>query len=785
MKLIPCLLLVATSCFCNAQKIFFPAKKFSDSSNYQHTIANLASAVIPLYSNKAKPDYYNDMFRLHFAKQDHKAVIQSLDSFDVNSSFDKSFFRVAGFHYRLHSMTMLAMNGDASKDYNKEYATIFSTAFKSLPEAGRDQVRNYYQDADIEYEKQEFLKLVKDQIQNGNDNIEIATAIKLIKQFNYWQVYDKTLALARNQLAIWDAAETVRKPNGTMTVEEGGKVLPNAQTFINHVTLLDVEKQKLVSNATVGITGGSITSITTSSKSTIPLDATIIDGTGKFLLPGFTDSHIHFSQSGGLYARPDVIDLRKNKRYDKEIEWTHTNMKDVLKRYVQAGITNVIDVGSTVNFLKQRELFSDKSYAPSIYMTGPLITSYEPKPFKGLDNDSPFLLVATEEDGRKMVQQELPYHPDFIKIWYIVGNASDKQAAAMKFLPVVKAIIDEAHKNNLKVAVHATERMTAQLAVEAGCDYLVHSVDDEIVGDDFVKLLKAKKVILCPTLVVYAGYNNTLGQDLHFSSRELRWSDPQQLGSLYDMKHLPEKTMIDAYKKSVKAQKAHSVTLDSICAVNLKKLADAGVRIAAGTDAGNIGTLHGSSYLNELNAMKQAGLTNWQVLQSTTINPTYILGKEKQTGSIAVGKTADLVLLNANPVDSLQSLEQIDLVINKGFVIRPDTLIKETALTLVERQLNAYNARNLEAFLEPYADDVELYDFPDKLLCKGKTEMRKQYGFFKTVTELHCEIKERILQGNTIIDKESVTGFGAKAIEATAIYQIENNKIRKVYFISK
>ena len=102
----------------------------------------------------------------------------------------------------------------------------------------------------------------------------------------------------------------------------------------------------------------------------------------------------------------------------------------------------------------------------------------------------------------------------------------------------------------------------------------------------------------------------------------------------------------------------------------------------------------------------------------------------------------------------------------------------------MQRQLNAYNARDLEAFLEPYADDVELYDYKTgKLLGKGKESMRKDYAFFKQVPELHCEIKARIVQGNVIIDKEYVTGFGGPAVEATAIYHIENNKIRKVYFI--
>jgi hypothetical protein len=75
--------------------------------------------------------------------------------------------------------------------------------------------------------------------------------------------------------------------------------------------------------------------------------------------------------------------------------------------------------------------------------------------------------------------------------------------------------------------------------------------------------------------------------------------------------------------------------------------------------------------------------------------------------------------------------------------------------------------------------------FPGTLLCKGKEQMRKQYDFLNKVPNLHCEIKSRIIQGNIIIDQESVSGFGSKPVEATAIYHIENNKIKKVYFISK
>ena len=555
----------------------------------------------------------------------------------------------------------------------------------------------------------------------------------------------------------------------------------SAQTIITNVNLLDVEKQRLIPNATVTISGNKITSVATK-KVTPAAGSVVIDGTGKYLMPGMTDAHIHFFQSGGLYTRPDAIDLKKYTPYEKEIEFGKTNMEDVLKRNTRLGITSVIDVGANYNMLELRNDFKDINYAPAVYMTGPLLTTYEPAAFKNLGKDEPFSLVKTAEEGRAMVQAQLPYKPDFIKIWYIIMGAN-KEEVARRHLPMIKAIIDEAHKNNLKVAVHATERIAAQLSIENGADYLVHSVDDEVVKDDFVKLLKDKKTVLCPTLVVYDNYNKVFGQEYTFQMNEFTGSNPYQLGTLFDLQHLPE-PMIKLYREQTRKGKATAKTLDSICLVNLKKLVDGGVRIAAGTDAGNIGTMHGGSYLSELLKMKESGISNWQVLQSATVNPMYILNKEVESGSIAAGKIADLVLLTANPLDDLNNLTRIDLVINKGNLIKPDTLIKETPLALVQRQLNAYNARDLEAFLEPYADDVELYDYKTgKLLGKGKESMRKDYAFFKQVPELHCEIKARIVQGNVIIDKEYVTGFGGPAVEATAIYHIENNKIRKVYFI--
>ena len=93
-----------------------------------------------------------------------------------------------------------------------------------------------------------------------------------------------------------------------------------SQIYITNVTVLDVVKQKLIPGQTVMIKDDIISNIQSSKKIKLPADATVIDGTGKFLMPGLTDAHVHFFQSGGLYTRPDAIDFRKDKPYDKEIE---------------------------------------------------------------------------------------------------------------------------------------------------------------------------------------------------------------------------------------------------------------------------------------------------------------------------------------------------------------------------------------------------------------------------------------------------------------------------------
>ena len=117
------------------------------------------------------------------------------------------------------------------------------------------------------------------------------------------------------------------------------------------------------------------------------------------------------------------------------------------------------------------------------------------------------------------------------------------------------------------------------------------------------------------------------------------------------------------------------------------------------------------------------------------------------------------------------------------------TMAQESIETIAERlaqeQLDAYNNRDIEAFVLPYAEDVKVYNFPDQLLYEGKDEMYGLYGrMFSRTPDLHCKLVNRIVLGNTVIDQEEVTIRKEEPpMRAIAIYKIKDGKIAEVYFI--
>lgn len=563
-----------------------------------------------------------------------------------------------------------------------------------------------------------------------------------------------------------------------LIVFSGHCFLANGQsTLIKNINLVDVKTGKIMPGYSVLFTDGIIQQVAPSAKLKTPADATIIDGDGRYIMPGMADAHIHFFQSGSLYTRPDGLDLRKSHPYEAEIKFAKDNAADYLKRYLRLGITSVVDVGGPMANFPVRDSVAQSMVSPNVLVTGPLFSMVD-RPELGADR--PIVKITSRAAVDSLMQVMLPLKPDFIKIWYVVTP----DMPAEKNYDLVAYIAEQSHKNGLKLAVHSTELNTAKLAVKAGADILVHSVDDAIIPDDFIAELKQKNVTYIPTLIVSGNYYKVFSGRLPNHPQDLAWANPFTYGTLTDPEAMTDSSLPPILKYLRKADFPPSAKKsDSIMAINLVKVSVAGINIATGSDAGNIGTMHASSYLQEQEAMLQAGMTVPAIIKSSTVNVASAFGKAEAWGSIEKGKNADLLLLSKNPLTDLQNLKAIDLVIKSGKVLMPDSIMHESAEAIVQRQLNAYNARDIEAFLATYSADVELYNFFNELQSKGIDAMRKSYsGFFTAVPNLYCKIENRIVMGNTIIDKEKVR-VGDKTMYGVAVYEVANGKIQKVTFI--
>src|SRR5437762_13197516 len=286
-------------------------------------------------------------------------------------------------------------------------------------------------------------------------------------------------------------------------------------------TLINPGTSQIVQNATIVIDGDRIAAAGDAKTTSTPKDARIVDCKGKFILPGYMDTHVHFFQSGDLFTRPDVVDLTKIRPYRDEVAWVKSHLSDVFARYLRSGITSVVDVGGPFWNFEVRKVANSTPKAPRVAVAGPLISSVS-RPQLDL-GDPPIVKIDTSEQAREFVRKLAEQKPDLVKIWYIV----DKDHPVDSFRPIVRATIEESHAHKIRVAVHATELETARAAVEEGADILVHSVIDKPIDDALVKLLKDRHIILCPTLVVFERYGRTFSHQLNLTPEEQKWGNPE------------------------------------------------------------------------------------------------------------------------------------------------------------------------------------------------------------------------------------------------------------------
>jgi imidazolonepropionase-like amidohydrolase len=439
---------------------------------------------------------------------------------------------------------------------------------------------------------------------------------------------------------------------------------PQPRVAITHVTIIDTAGAPPQLDSTVVILDSRIWSVGPTSSLQIPRGTKTIDASGKFLIPGLADMHLHLTGAGEPTGSREFI----------------------LPLLLANGITTVRDMGGSVALLKQlrQEIASGERDGPQIFFTGPY-----------LDGDPPYfqpsIVIRDAQEAAIGVQQLKSQGVDFIKV-------------QSRLQPVAYFAIAEASRRaGMRYVGHVPDAISARAASEAGQASIEHLTGILLACSTREDELRRRQLAAPPLL---GSISQSLQRQRVWQQDLLNSYSDQKAAQLFQtlianrtwqvptfplLVHLayltPETDLVNdprlkyvpasvrkhwnegrrenlALQMAGEYQMRRKLVQSSIAVV--KKMEVAGVPILAGTDTTAPNVFPGFAVHEDLNYLVQAGLTPLQALQAATLRPAEFLGLTAEQGTIALGKRADLVLLNANPLDDIHNTQKIDAVIVKG-----------------------------------------------------------------------------------------------------------------------
>ncbi len=425
-------------------------------------------------------------------------------------------------------------------------------------------------------------------------------------------------------------------------------------------TLLDGTGAPPVRDAVVVVRDGRIDCAGSPAACPVPEGVTVTDLRGAFVAPGLIDSHVHFAQTGWADGRPDAFDVRARHPYDEVQKRLRAHPERFYRSYLCSGVTAVFDVGGYPWSLDLPAHAETDLLAPHVEAAGPLLSTIDF--WLNLPGERQFIFLKDEESAKSGVQYLASRGAQAVKVWYIVTKERPVEASAAAVL----AAGAEAKKRGLPLIVHATGLAEAKVALRAGAKLLVHSVMDQPVDDEFLGLLRSSGAIYCPTLTVAEGYVNLARAAA--AGKALVADDPNGCVDSGTRALLAETPAIGAglVAEKVRAREARVAEQMKVMAANLKRVRDAGLPVAMGTDAGNPGTLHGPSVYAEMEAMQAAGMSPAEVLASATRVAARALGRQNEIGTVEKGKIGDLVILGADPSADIANARKVKAVVRGG-----------------------------------------------------------------------------------------------------------------------
>ncbi len=433
----------------------------------------------------------------------------------------------------------------------------------------------------------------------------------------------------------------------------------SARAFVG-ATLIDGTGRPAVRDSVVLVSGGRIACAGARAACPIPDGVAVTDLKGLWMTPGLIDAHVHFCQTGWADGRPDAFDVRAKHPYEEVEASLREHPERFFRSYLCSGVTSVFDVGGypwTLNLPVKTE---DDTAAPRVHAAGPLLSTIDF--WLNLPAERQFIWLKDEDATKTGVAYLASRGAQAVKVWYIVTKERPVEASA----PAVLAAGAEAKKRGLPLIVHATGLAEAKMALKAGASLLVHGVFSEPVDDGFLALLASSGAIYCPTITVSQGYVNLARAAA--AGKPLVADDPNGCVDPATRSLLGETPSIAAglVAEKVRAREARVEESLKIQARNLKAVYDAGLPIAMGTDAGNPGTLHGTSVYAEMEAMQAAGMKPMDVFVSATRVGAKALGREKEIGTVEKGKLADLLVLGADPTADIANARKVKAVVRAG-----------------------------------------------------------------------------------------------------------------------
>ncbi|HEY6844435.1 MAG TPA: amidohydrolase family protein [Thermoanaerobaculia bacterium] len=426
-------------------------------------------------------------------------------------------------------------------------------------------------------------------------------------------------------------------------------------------TLIDGRGGAAVPNANVILRDGKIDCAGTAAQCPVPEGIDVTNAAGMWITPGLIDSHVHFSQTGWADGRPDSLDVRATHPYEQVEADLKANAERFGRSYVCTGVTSVWDVGGYPWTLRLHDRFENDTEVPHVVAAGPLMSTLDH--WLNLPAERQFIVLKDPESARGGINYLAAEGSKAIKVWFIVT----KDLPVEKSTPAVMAAGEEARRHGLPLIVHATGLAEAKVALRAGANVLVHSVEDLPVDQEFIDLAKKNGTILIPTLIVPDGYVRMF--DAARDRKAPAVDDPNGCVDRATLAKVAESASVDpslVHADRLAERERRVAHVDAIARANLKTLVSAGIPISTGTDAGNPLTLHGPAIYAEMEAMQAAGMTPMQVIVASTATASRAMGLAKQVGTIEKGKDADLVIVAGDPSLDVANFRKIRYVVRSG-----------------------------------------------------------------------------------------------------------------------